>query len=233
MHGSIERLLRVQDFDSQILFLREAKRVRPRELDEDRQKVAQERAGVEVIRGAIKDLRVAADSLEVDVRQYDAEVNKIKGARNQCKSNAEYQVMTDQIERQIEERGKAEEDVLAKLSEIDDLQERLELAETSQRKAEEILARKEAEMAELLKGLDGQLSQLETERAQHTEGIDREHLALYERVLDRHQNFAIAEVQDGICRGCHMRLTPQNVNQLMLGEIVQCSQCTRFLYLAD
>ena len=233
MHGSIERLLRVQDYDSQILFLREAKRVRPHELDEDRRKVDRARAAVETIKSTIKELRMASDALELDVKEFDAEVNKIKVARNECKSNAEYQVMTDQIERQVEERGNTEEVVLAKLSQIDELQVRLEAAEADDRKAREVFGRKEAEMTELLRGLDEQLTQLEKERAEHTDGIDVEHLRLYERVLDRHKNFAIAEVQDGICRGCHMRVTPQNVNQIMLGEIVQCSQCTRFLYLAE
>ena len=46
-HISIEQLLRVQDVDSQIIFLEDAKRIRPQELNEERLKVDQAQEGVD------------------------------------------------------------------------------------------------------------------------------------------------------------------------------------------
>ncbi len=88
-------------------------------------------------------------------------------------------------------------------------------------------------MNELLERLEGQLQELRGRRVGLIVGVDPEHLGLYQRVLDRRRNFAIARVEGQICQGCYMRLTPQNVNLLMQAMFVQCSNCTRLLYLGE
>ncbi|MCH2373122.1 MAG: hypothetical protein MK538_03000 [Planctomycetes bacterium] len=232
MHDSISKLLRVQDLDSQILFMREAFRVRPSELDDDRQKLSRAQEAVTVMAGKIKGRRMAADQRELDVKKFDEEITKFRVALNQTKSNAEYSVMRDSIERQTEDRGKAEEEVLEILAEIDVLQDELRESESYEAAVRKSFDRKSAEISELIKGLEEQVNALEEDRRGRVEGVDPEHLRLYERVLERHRNHAIAPVEDGVCRGCNMRVTPQNINRLMLSYLVQCTQCTRFLYLS-
>ena len=233
MHDSISKLLRVQDLDSQILFMREAVRVRPTELNDDRQKLERAQGLVKTHQEKIKSRRMAAAQREVDVKPFDEEITKMRIALNQTKSNDEYSVIRDSIERKTEEQGKAEEEVLEILAEIDGLQEQLKGLETEEQSVKRACDRKSAEVGELVKGLEEQVAPLEAARRERVDGVDPEHLRLYERVLDRHRNHAIAPVEDGICRGCHMRVTPQNINRLMLSDLVQCTQCTRFLYLPD
>lgn len=233
MHPSIERLLRVQDVDSQIIFLEEARRLRPQELNEDRQKVRQAEESVEAVDRQIKALRMDVDRRELDVRNFDQEIEKLTIALNQARSNDEYSVLRDQIERQKEKRGETEEAVLEVLTELDRLDERKSEEEKRLEEGRRSFNRKEAEMKELLEGLERQLADLRERRVGLTEGVDPEHLGLYERVLDRRRDFAIARVDGRICQGCYMRLTPQNVNLLMQGMFVQCSNCTRLLYLDE
>lgn len=233
MHPSIEKLLRVQDVDSQILFLREAIRVRPQELEDERQKVLRANEAVQSLEGRIKKARMAADQRELDVKKFDEDVGKLKVALNTSKSNAEYSVIRDQIEKQSELRGVAEEDVLVSLSEIDALETELKEIVVQQQAIDKSFGRRKHEMDELIQGIELQVAELEKDRAEKVAGIDVEHLRMYQRVLDRHRNYALAQTEDGICRGCNMRVTPQNVNLLMLNEIVVCTQCARFLYLAD
>ena len=125
MHDSISKLLRVQDLDSQILFMREAVRVRPTELNDDRQKLERAQGLVKTHQEKIKSRRMAAAQREVDVKPFDEEITKMRIALNQTKSNDEYSVIRDSIERKTEEQGKAEEEVLEILAEIDGLQEQL------------------------------------------------------------------------------------------------------------
>jgi predicted nucleic acid-binding Zn-ribbon protein len=61
--------------------------------------------------------------------------------------------------------------------------------------------------------------------------VDRDHLKVYERVLARHNNFAIARVEDKVCQGCFISVTAQDVNLLMQGKFVQCKSCSRILFL--
>ncbi len=233
MHPSIEKLLRVQDVDSQILFLEEAKRVRPQELNEDRQKVIQAEELVERVRRKIRTLRMESDQQEVDIKKFDEEIGKLTIVLNQSRTNEEYSVVRDQIERQKEKRSEAEEEVLGKLTEVDRLQEEKSEQEKRFEATQKSFGRKESEMNELLQGLESQLNELRERRISLIEGVDSEHLVLYDRVLGLRQNFSIARVEGQICQGCFMRLTPQNVNLLMQAMFLQCSNCTRLLYLDE
>ena len=232
MHPSISQLLRVQDVDSETIFIRESLRMRPLELEDDRRKLQGARQELEAIVGDIKRTKMDADRREVDVKKFDAEIEKLRVALNQAKSNQEYTVFKEQIKKLEEGRGKAEEEVIEKLTELD----ALELGRKAQAQKiadeEKTFRRREAEVEEVLKGLRGQLEGLEKRRADLLDGIDREHLKIYERVLARHNNFAIARVEGQICHGCFISVTSQEVNLLLQDQFLQCKSCSRLLYLA-
>ena len=57
-------------------------------------------------------------------------------------------------------------------------------------------------------------------------------LLLYDRVLSRHKDFALARLEHQVCQGCFMSITPQTLNTILLGrELCQCRNCLRILYL--
>ena len=231
MNPSIEQLLHVQGVDSEMIFIRESLRRRPLELDDDRRKLENARKHLEGAQAQIKRFKMDADRGELEVKRLDAEIEKLTVALNQAKSNQEYTIIKEQIRRQSEGRGTAEEQVLEKLSEIDALEaERKERTEDVKRE-EASFRNKEAEMKQVLDGLETQLAKLEERREGLIEGIDREHLKIYDRVLARHNNFAIARVEGQICQGCYMTVTSQEINLLLQGQFLQCKSCSRLLYL--
>lgn len=231
MNPSIERLLTVQDVDSEMLFVRESLRLRPSELEEDRGRVRETGKAIEDIVHRVKQLRIESDRRELDVRKADAEIEKLNVVLNQARSNQEYTITKEQIKRHEELRGRAEEEVLEKLTLIDGLEE--ERKGLVQRLAveEKALQKKSAEVEEIVRELQTQLGDLERRRADLVQGVDKDHLKMYDRVLARHNNFAIARVEDQICQGCFISITSQDVNLLMQGQFVQCRSCSRLLYL--
>lgn len=231
MNESIEQLLRVQEVDSQIISLKESLRVRPRELDGDRRKAQETRAVLEALVAQIKRTKVDADQRELDVKKCDAEILKLSVAMNQSKSNQEYTIYKEQIKRQEDIRGKAEEDVIEKLTVIDGLELKRKGQAQELEAAEKALRKKEAEVQELLRGMEAQIADLEARRGQLIAGIDGEKLQIYERVLQRHNNFAVARVENQVCQGCYMSVTSQQVNLLLQGHFLQCGSCMRVLYL--
>lgn len=231
MNPSIEKLLKLQEVDSESFLLEESRRVRPLELEDDRKKVAEARKALEDVAAEIKRLKIESDRGELDVRRADAEIEKYRIALNQTKSNQEYTILKEQIRRQEELRGAAEEEVLGKLTRIDVLEaERKTLAERLAAD-EENLRRRTAEVAEIVRGIERQLARLAEERKRLAADIDKDHLAIYERILARHRNFALAKVEGQICQGCYISVTTQDVNLLLQGQFVQCRSCSRLLYL--
>jgi predicted nucleic acid-binding Zn-ribbon protein len=232
MHPSVEELLAVQKVDSATRFLREGMRLRPLELEDDRKKVAASRAMVEATEAEMKALRQEADRGELDIKTSDQEIGRLNVALNSAKTNQEYAVLREQIQRQAEARSKREEEVLEHLGRIDQLGEERDQLKRELEENEKIYRRREEEVAEVIRGLEKQVEELTRQREALVEDVDPQHLSLYQRILDRHGNFAISAVKDSICQGCFMTVTAQNVSLLMLGrELVQCRNCSRILYL--
>lgn len=231
MHPSIEKLVKVQEVDSQLIFLRESMRMRPRELEDDRRKVADAKSSLEAVEAQIKRAKVDSDQRELDVGKADSEIAKIQTAMNQSKSNQEYTIFKEQIKRHEEIRGKAEEDVIGKLQEIDALELRRKEWAARLAETEKTYRKKEAEVSELVQAMQKEYDSLQATRGGLLEGIDPESLKVYERVLERHNNFAIARVVGQICHGCYMAVTSQEVNLLLQGQFLQCKNCSRILCL--
>ena len=231
MHPSIEQLLRVQEVDSQLIFLRESLRLRPLEMEDDRRKLEETKKSLDALLLEIKRTRMDSDRREVDVKKFDSEIEKLNVLLNQAKSNQEYTILKEQIKRQEELRGQAEEEVLEKLTKLDSMEaNRKALGERHDLDLKSF-RRKEAEVAEILKGIKEQASGLELKRGELLGGIDKENLRTYERILARHNNFAIARVENQVCHGCFMSVTVQEVNLLMQGQFLQCKSCSRLFYL--
>lgn len=234
MQPSVEQLLKVQKVDSEMNYLRRAMHLRPQELQDDEKKVTGSRAALRSVETQLKQLRMDADGGELKIKSCDAEIEKLNVNLNSAKTNQEYAVLREQIQRKEEERGKVEEEVLERLGEIDQLDQRRGQLKRESEEHEKIYARRKNEVAEIVQGLQAQIDRLSGEREQLVVDVDPQHLSLYERVLARHGDFAIGSVRDSICQGCFMTVTAQEVNLLMLGkELIQCKSCSRLLYLED
>ncbi len=231
MHPSIEKLLKVQEIDSNVIFLKESMKMRPRELDSDIRKVAGARSALEQVLEHLKRMKMDSAAREVDVKKYDQDIEKIRVALNQSKSNSEYTIYKEQIKKQEEARGKVEEEVLNMFTECDLLEAKRKELEPSLKEAEKVFSKKNSEMSQLLEGMRGQVQALEEQRGGLVEGIELEQLKLYERVLARHNNFAIARVDNQVCQGCFMSVTTQEITHLRGGQFIQCKSCSRILYL--
>ena len=232
MHPSLKSLLELQEIDGQMIFLKRAKESRPRELDPERKRLQDLRVQIEASTQEIKRLRMDADRRELDLKKNEAEILRQQTQLNQASSNQEYQVLKEQIARMRVDNGAIEEEVLTRMTESDACQGKKKQAEAEAKHFETDLKKKEVELQEVVKGLDGQIADLSGRRAEALRAVPADHLALYDRVLQRHRDFAIARVEHQICQGCFMSATPQTINILMQDrELIQCRNCLRILYL--
>jgi predicted nucleic acid-binding Zn-ribbon protein len=77
-----------------------------------------------------------------------------------------------------------------------------------------------------------QLAALEAERASAAAEVDAALLATYERLRTRLGGIAVARVHGGVCTGCHLSLSAQDLdrfNRLAPGEHATCEECGRVL----
>jgi hypothetical protein len=147
------------------------------------------------------------------------------------KTNQEYHAVQKEIEFAQTEMKAAEDQVLERMLEADDLTAAIKRAEAElvaeQKKVDAGRKAMAAESAELKSTLD----RVATERSEVVRSLTPQVLSAFELVSSRRNGIAVAEARDGICTICHVRMRPQVFNTVRRNEqIVQCDSCSRFLY---
>lgn len=90
--------------------------------------------------------------------------------------------------------------------------------------------RKQRQLGKEKAALEGSLSDLRQKRGAMTAEIDPKVLTLYEQ-LRKNKKWAVARVEQGICRGCRISLPTSELQQVRSSALVQCGSCSRILYL--
>ena len=234
MHELLKSLLELQKIDSDLHFLDDLKVKRPRELDKDKGRLQRARDAKAAILTGVKELRMGCDRGELELQEKQADIDKFQVSLNTAKTNQEYQIFKDKIERITDESSHIEEMVLEAFNRIDSLNAEKTGVEGSVVTIQQELDKKQEEMDGFLGEVNEKLKILGVQRDERVKEIPADALELYTKVLERYQDLALAVVEDNVCQGCYMTVTKQDRSQLLMGqELIQCKRCVRILYLPE
>ena len=172
--------------------------------------------------------------LEVDIKAIQEKIAKHKDQLYQVKTNEQYRAMLKEIEGEEANCGKIEDQILEKMIEAEDIQEHVQEAAAR-------LDGEKARVAAEIKGLQDERQKemderesLQTRRKEVAAVLSAPVLALYERIRTYRTGAAVAEVRDGLCTACNVRLRPQVYNEIRTSEAVMtCENCSRILYYIE
>jgi predicted nucleic acid-binding Zn-ribbon protein len=118
-----------------------------------------------------------------------------------------------------------------------ELMERVESVESAmaalQGELKEVTSAWQREQEQLRKekaALESSLDDLNRKRQTLAAEVEPKVITLYEQ-LRKNKGFAVARVEQGICRGCRISLSSSELQQARSGALVQCGSCNRILYL--
>jgi uncharacterized protein len=169
--------------------------------------------------------------LEGDVKEIQGKITKHKDQLYEVKTNEQYRAMLKEIEGEEANIRKIEDQILEKMM----------AAEEIQKNIQEAAARLDGEKArvateikhmqdERQKDMD-ERERLQTRRKEVAAGVSESVRDLYERTRSHRTGLAVAEVRDGLCTACNVRLRPQVYNEVRSEEVVlTCENCGRILY---
>jgi uncharacterized protein len=234
MKELLKALRDLAEVDNEINSLREIKEARPKQLDPIRARVLGRQEKVQRAKDEIRRLRVASDKADQDIRELEAKIQKAQLQLNTATSNEEFQVLREQKAKLEEEVGQKEESGLQVLSKSEQLAEELKRIDAEHQELEKELKAAEADVAREIAQIDQRLAELGASREARRQHVEAKYLDQYDRVLERHHDRALVSVENGVCQGCYMSVTPQMVNTLILGkEIVACKSCQRILCMME
>lgn len=231
MLEAIQKLLVLQDRDRRLIRLRaEVADIDPqRRLVQNRRTLAEQE--FDKAKHQSHQLESDRKKLELEVESKKELIAKYSAQQWQTRKNEEYKALTHEIDT-----------CKAAISALDDqqieLMEKIEAAERQVAAAAENLRKAKADcevqlrqMAEAETRLGKQLADAEEARTAAAATIESILLGRYERILKSKGDKVVVDVQRGVCGGCHMKLSRQNVIDCQADrDIVQCPNCARILY---
>jgi hypothetical protein len=172
--------------------------------------------------------------LEGEIQFIQEKITKHKDQLYQVKTNEQYRAMLKEIEGEEGNIRAIEDQLLEKMIEAEDIQKHIQ----------EAAARLDGEKARVA----AEIKRLQEERQKDLE--EREHLQarrkelaatlsasvleLYERIRTYRTGAAVAEVRDGLCTACNVRLRPQIYNEVRSNAaVLACENCSRIVYYVE
>lgn len=181
----------------------------------------------------LTETRMAIDRKQLQLDEREARIEGLKGKRNACESNREYQLLNDQIAADEQANSVQSDEILELLEKVDVVQARFAEAESNlskgQAETQRLQVSVDKELQTLQRDLDSVNADLEKAEAQLPGNARVE----YKRLVGSLGENALAPVEDNSCGHCYTTLTTQVISELMMGQTVFCKSCGSLLYLGE
>jgi predicted nucleic acid-binding Zn-ribbon protein len=235
MRGA-DRVLELQELDLSIDRL------------ENRRRALESGEGVEAVRKQadqaeerVGELRMALDSIRSEETRLESQISmldlRLRAEQQRLYDGSvanprELQSIQAEVNNLRARKARLEDEELDQMQRREDLEGRLpalekELAEARAR-LEEMETSSERELEEIGRSLGARRA----EREALTPEFDEELLELYEDLRSSKRGVGAAALKDGVCQGCHEKLSPLYLDRLKRAEgIRRCEYCRRILVL--
>ena len=232
MSPELERLVQLQQLESAMAEARAHIAAHPQRLAEADAKLAEAERVVQEAAQRLKDAQKTRGDSEKDAAVYQGRLTKFKDQLSAVKTNREYQAMQHEIETAQKDLGAAEEKVLERMMEIDELTAEVKRAETALAAVKKTVDADKAALASELAADEKRLAEKTAERSALVAALEPRLMSLFEQVARVRKGVALSmATRDGLCSICHVRMRPQVFQQVRQNDaVIQCDSCQRILY---
>ena len=240
MGTMLSALLHLQSIERQLAHVRGRLRTRRNAVAAQEKKIEQARADYDALHAKSLTRRKDADGLELDLRQHEEQVEKLRNVLNTAKTNKEYAAVLTQINTLKADNAKVEEEVLKIMQEVDAIKAEAEKVKVTLEIEEKRLAEVQAASGAEIEKLTAMQDELAGQRATAAAAVPRDVLTTFERIASSNDGDAMAVIEvhgrkppfEYVCGGCYMSLNAEHANALRSrDEIRTCDNCRRILYL--
>jgi uncharacterized protein len=231
-----ERILELQELDLSVDRLEE----RLRELRSG-QDVDATRRVAEVAEERVGELRMALDSvrreesrLEGDISSLDLRIRAEQGRLydGTVANPKELQAIQAEVNNLQARKARLEDQELDQMERREDMEKRLPPLEEEMVAARTRVAELESSTERELQETEAALVQRRSEREALVPEFDEELLELYEDLRASKRGVGAAALKDGVCQGCHEKLSALELDRIRRAEgIRRCEYCRRILVL--
>jgi predicted nucleic acid-binding Zn-ribbon protein len=193
-------------------------------------------------RGKVGELRLALDSVDREARRLEGDVDSLS-KKAEAEEHRLYDGSVanpkelDAIQHEVanlrSRRSRIEDELLDQMMRREDLETRVKQAEAELAEAEDRLTEIMGSSARELDDIETSLRSREAERRALVLAFDEDLLDLYEDLRRQKKGVGAAALEDGVCQGCHQKLSALELERLKRTDGVRrCEYCRRILVFA-
>lgn len=233
-------LLHLQSIERQLAQLRRQLRTGRNAVTTQQQRIDRIRGDWDALHEKYMARRSQADRLELDLKEKEQRVSKLRMALNVTKTNKEYAAILTLINTLKADNAKLEDQALrimqdadAVKAEADKLTEQIVFEEKRLEDIRHTGAEEETRLVAMLE-------EITARRVEAAGDVPPEVLGVFDRIATNYDGDAMAVIEisgqkpphDYVCGGCFMSLNAEHANALRVrDEIRTCDNCGRILYL--
>lgn len=234
MHPELKTLMELQQVDERLSRLHSRINAVPLEIQTLKAQLDEFIHATEERKARVSANQRERRDLEGDVQEIRARITRHKDQLYQVKTNEQYRAMLKEIESEEAKIRKVEDRILEKMVESEQIEKLVREAAVrldAERKRVDVEV---AELESARKEAEGQRGEDEARRIELAAGLSKPTYAHYEKLLKARSGIALAEVRDGFCGGCHVRLRPQAYNDVRTQDtLLTCETCSRIFYYVE
>ncbi len=232
MNPAHETLLAIQDRDRRVLDLQKSLDRLPTDRERAKNKLEDDEAAVADLREKATANEIATKNLELDIQTRQDSIAKLKTQQFETRKNEEFRAMGSEIERYAAEVEELEDKELVLMEELESLKSDLGAARKALTDTQSLIDEELTSLDERETEAAKRITQLEEETFALKSKLDEDLVDTYERIFRSKGDFAVVEIRAGVCNGCHMKITPDNIHKAKSStDIVLCINCGRIVYV--
>lgn len=233
MKKSIQDLLALQAVD-----------IRIRNLETRYRTIPGERANIvaefDVVKKAFSAATAAVQDVEKQIRACQLEnateqenLKKSKIRSGTVKKAAEYEAIMKEIADCETRISSLETKELELYDTLEKVQENAKKAERSYKSTGRLAQSEVRELDALKEKILNEIKQKTIESKSLEKNVAQNVLAMYKRMLASGKGEPVSPIKNGLCGNCSLVLPPMTLNNASKGDLVECDQCSYFLYDPD
>ena len=234
MKNKIKGLIRLQACDNKIKDVSGRKKEGPLKIRRLEDELNRNEIRVQDEMNQLESLKKDRRSMEQDIQELENKIEKSNIKLNNVKSNKEYSAALKEIDDLTREKSLIEDKVIQLMENIEQLEKKCLEDRDEQTELKKKFEMDRDETEKELIALEKESETLEIKRDKFYQTIDQDILNKYLLLKERKGGWAIGPVLDGVCQVCHVRIPPQQFNELIKGQsLLTCPNCSRMIYWGE
>lgn len=232
MRKNLKLLGELQEIDLKVDSLQGEKEGLLAELAGLEQQVAGVQSEIAAKNGELAALEQEKQQQEENLVAETDNIARSEARLKEIKTQKEYQAVSKEISTAKKLKVEIEEQILQKISQVEELKGEIAGREESLRTLEATVSGQKDEVQKKIEELEAAIATDTTARDAAAKGLPASVMRRYGLLREQRRGIAVVEARDGYCLGCNMQLPPQLYNTLFRGdELITCPHCQRMLLL--